>query len=228
MSDKRLYFVFLFGICSIAAKTVEKRQSAFEAPHASLPPLFGGQSLGAQQQQPILYAQQQPQLVASSVVQPLPAPSQSGNVQLSSQPAGSYGQQQPLVGNQQVPNAPSSWGASYGPQVQGSAPQAGSQGYGSSFQPSASGSLAPQSGTYGPTSQQGPVAPQPQPQPQAQSQGPAPGTPPGFDYWFAEGTPHLYCSYGVNPIPRYNTPHKRCVPNNPACGIVYSCIIDVP
>ncbi|KAI1709689.1 hypothetical protein DdX_11079 [Ditylenchus destructor] len=194
-------------------------RSAFEVPHASLPPtLFGGQSLGAQQQQPALFAQQQPQ--------PLPAPSQSGNVQLSSQPTGSYGQQQPLVGTQQVPNAPSSWGASYGPQVQGSAPQVGSQGFGSSFQSSASGSSVPQSGTYGPISQPGPVAPQPQPQ--AQSQGPPPGTPPGFDYWFAEGTPHLYCSYGVNPIPRYNTPHKRCVPNNPACGIVFSCIIDVP
>lgn len=219
MLNNSLYFILLFGIYLVTAKRLVKRQSAFEAPHASLPPLFG---LGGQQHQP------QPSLFAQPQPQPLPQPSQIGSSQLSSQSTTNFGQQQPLIGAQQASNTPSSWGASYGPQAQGgSVPQGNSQGLGSSFQGSNSGSVAPQSGTYGPTGQQGPSFPQTQPQTQS-VQGPPPGTPAGFDYWFAEGTAHTYCSYGVNPIPRYNTPHKRCVPNHPGCGIIFSCIIDVP
>ena len=44
---------------------------------------------------------------------------------------------------------------------------------------------------------------------------------------FASGTPVLYCSYGVNPIPVYNTPKKKCIPYHPLCGLTFTCIFDI-
>lgn len=48
-----------------------------------------------------------------------------------------------------------------------------------------------------------------------------------YDYTFAPGTLPTFCGYGVNPIPIYNTPYKKCIPNDPFCGLFYTCIMDV-
>lgn len=48
-----------------------------------------------------------------------------------------------------------------------------------------------------------------------------------YNFDFAPGTPVIYCAYGANPIPRYNTPYKKCIPYHPLCGITFTCIFDV-
>lgn len=133
---------------------------------------------------------------------------------------GSQAQGQRGFGGSQ-PQGQQAFGGSQ-PQIQ--APTGSSSGALASSQ-TRTGGIA-QQGQQGQQGQGGTQAPQSQGQ-QQQWQAP-PGTPPGFEFWFAEGTAHTYCSYGVNPVPRYNTPHKKCVPNHPECGIIFSCIIDVP
>ncbi|CAK5125503.1 unnamed protein product [Meloidogyne enterolobii] len=48
-----------------------------------------------------------------------------------------------------------------------------------------------------------------------------------YNFDFAPGTPVIYCAYGANPIPRYNTLYKKCIPYHPLCGITFTCIFDV-
>ncbi|KAI6236137.1 hypothetical protein M3Y95_00125700 [Aphelenchoides besseyi] len=50
--------------------------------------------------------------------------------------------------------------------------------------------------------------------------------PPVTHFTFKEGTPPYYCAYGL-PVPEYNTPRKKCVPNWVGCGIIFTCIMDV-
>jgi len=45
-----------------------------------------------------------------------------------------------------------------------------------------------------------------------------------YNFDFAPGTPVIYCAYGANPIPRYNTPYKKCIPYHPLCGITFTVI----
>lgn len=47
-----------------------------------------------------------------------------------------------------------------------------------------------------------------------------------YNYTFAPGTLPTYCGYRVYPIPVYNTPYKKCIPNNPGCGLFFTCIMD--
>uniref|UniRef100_A0A914HCC0 Uncharacterized protein n=1 Tax=Globodera rostochiensis TaxID=31243 RepID=A0A914HCC0_GLORO len=46
------------------------------------------------------------------------------------------------------------------------------------------------------------------------------------DFTFAPGSPGLACLYGF-PVPKYNTPRKRCIPDHPMCGIQFTCVMDV-
>ena len=43
-----------------------------------------------------------------------------------------------------------------------------------------------------------------------------------YNFDFAPGTPVVYCAYGANPIPVYNTPYKKCIPYHPLCGITFT------
>jgi hypothetical protein len=43
-----------------------------------------------------------------------------------------------------------------------------------------------------------------------------------YNFDFAPGTSVIYCAYGANPIPRYNTPYKKCIPYHPLCGITFT------
>lgn len=47
------------------------------------------------------------------------------------------------------------------------------------------------------------------------------------EFGFAPGTLPMYCGYNVNPLPVYNTPYKKCIPNHPMCGLLFTCILDV-
>jgi hypothetical protein len=47
-----------------------------------------------------------------------------------------------------------------------------------------------------------------------------------YNFDFAPGTPVVYCAYGANPIPSYNTPYKKCIPYHPLCGITFT--VSVP
>uniref|UniRef100_A0A915CLK3 Uncharacterized protein n=1 Tax=Ditylenchus dipsaci TaxID=166011 RepID=A0A915CLK3_9BILA len=58
---------------------------------------------------------------------------------------------------------------------------------------------------------------------------PVPTRPPPLSepyYTFAEGTSPGICAYGFPP-PTYSTPSKKCVPYHPACGLFFTCILDV-
>lgn len=47
------------------------------------------------------------------------------------------------------------------------------------------------------------------------------------DFTFAPGTLPMPCGYGVNPVPVYNSPFKKCIPNSPLCGLAYTCIFNI-
>lgn len=47
------------------------------------------------------------------------------------------------------------------------------------------------------------------------------------DFSFAPGTLPMPCGYGVNPVPIYNSPYKKCIPNSPLCGWAFTCIFNL-
>ncbi|KAI1716997.1 hypothetical protein Ddc_10135 [Ditylenchus destructor] len=208
--------------------------------------LFGSQpaQLGLQQpvqQQSLPQIQyqynQQPQQVA--VQQTIPQQQYAGNGIQQAQQAQSlnYGPQpqQQQYAPQQTQDAPQA--QQYQPQAQQYQPQA------QQYQPQAQ-QYQPPAQQYQPQAQQNQPQAQAAPTVEASTKRPLPSffgmtqmphnppiptkPPPEVEpfYTFADGSVMGACAYGLPP-PTYTIPTKKCVPYHPACGVLFTCILDV-